>query len=302
MKLGRRKFLAGSLATLGVGVLGVQTGCQPQNKITFYQPYDRLTLGNTGIKVSRLCMGTGMKGWMRQSNQTRLGEKKFLNLIQAAYDRGIRVFDLADLYGTHQYVAKALKGIDRDKYVLISKIWWRDSGLPEKERPDADIVVNRFCKELDTDYIDVALLHCVVSGDWPNELRRQMDILAKLKEKNIIGAHGISCHSLDALKAAVNEPWVDSVNTRINPYGIKMDGPAEEVAPVLRQLHDAGKGVVGMKLIGEGSYRDSDEKRDHAVKYVLELGCVDVLNVGFENTQEIDDFAARVRKVPTKTT
>ena len=302
MKLKRREFLAGSLAALGAGVLGTQTGCQTQNKITFYQPYDRLTLGNTGIEVSRLCMGTGMKGWMRQSNQTRLGEKKFLNLIQAAYDRGIRVFDLADLYGTHQYIAKALKGIDRDKYVLISKIWWRNNGLPEKERPDPDIVVNRFCKELDTDYIDVVLLHCVDSGDWPNELRRQMDILAQLKEKNIIGAHGISCHSLDALKAAVNEPWVDSVNTRINPYGIKMDGPAEEVAPVLHQLHDAGKGVVAMKLIGEGSYRDSDEKRDHAVKYVLQLGCVDVLNVGFENTQEIDDFAARIRKVPTKIT
>ncbi|MHC4806992.1 MAG: hypothetical protein ACYTBX_12155, partial [Planctomycetota bacterium] len=65
----------------------------------------------------------------------------------------------------------------------------------------------------------------------------------------------------------------------------------------LKALHKQGKGVVGMKLIGEGSFRDSDEKRDESVRYVLGLGCVDTMVVGFEKVQEIDDFAARVRKV-----
>ena len=125
-----------------------------------------------------------------------------------------------------------------------------------------------------------------------------MDILAGLKDKGFVRAHGISCHSLGALEAAAQEPWVDVVNTRINPYGVKMDGPPERVAPVLQKLHKAGKAVVGMKLIGEGAFRDDDEKRDRSVKYVLGLGCVDILNVGFESTEEIDDFAARVRRVP----
>ena len=148
-----------------------------------------------------------------------------------------------------------------------------------------------------TDYIDLVLLHCVVSPKWPAELRQQMDLLAKLKEKGVIRAHGVSCHSLEALAACATEPWVDSVHTRINPYGVKMDGPADQVVPVLKKIHAAGKGVVGMKIIGEGEFRNSEEKRDASVKFVLGLGCVDVLNVGCENIGEVNDLAARVKRV-----
>jgi predicted aldo/keto reductase-like oxidoreductase len=188
----------------------------------------------------------------------------------------------------------------REDYVINTKIWWRGGGIPEKERPDADVVVERFIKELKTDYIDVVLLHCVASEKWPQELRKQMDILDKLKHKGIIRAHGVSCHSLTALQAAADEPWVDSVNVRINAYGKSMDASVEKVEPVVRKLHKAGKGVVGMKLIGEGSFRNSDEKRDKSISYVLGLGCVDSMVVGFEKIEEVDDFAARVRKVPRK--
>lgn len=125
-----------------------------------------------------------------------------------------------------------------------------------------------------------------------------MDILHNLKQKGIIRAHGISCHSLQALQAAVSEPWVESVNARINPYGIKMDGPPEKVAPMLKKLHKAGKAIVGMKILGEGEFRNSNQKRDHSVRYVLGLDCVDTMIVGFEKVEEIDDFAARIRKVP----
>lgn len=273
-------------------------GSAQEDKPAVFEPYELVPLGKTGLKVSRVCFGTGMTGWMRQSNQTRLGKDKFEALIRAAYERGVRLFDLADTYGTHPYVAPALKDVDRASYAIITKIWWAPEGIPEKERPEADVVVARFLKELKTDYIDVVLLHCLESAKWPQELRRYMDTLARLKDKGIIKAHGVSCHSLGALKAAAQEPWVDSVNARINAYGVAMDGPVEKVAPVLEQLHKAGKGVVGMKLIGEGRFRNSDEKRNRSVSYVLGLGSVDVLNVGFEKVEEIDDFAARVRKVP----
>jgi predicted aldo/keto reductase-like oxidoreductase len=182
--------------------------------------------------------------------------------------------------------------------VINTKIWWRKGGLPEEERPDADVVVERFLKELQTDYLDVVLLHCVDKANWPEVLDKQMGILWDLKRKGVIRAHGVSCHSLEALKAAGDEDWVDSVNARINAYGVKMDAGPEEVTPVLAKMHKAGKSVIGMKLIGEGTFRESDEKRDKSVSYVLGLGSVDAMVVGFEKAEEIDDFAARVRKVP----
>jgi aryl-alcohol dehydrogenase-like predicted oxidoreductase len=263
-----------------------------------YDPFEPVMLGKSGLKVSRFCLGTGVHGGNRESNHTRMGKERFDALVQGAHERGIALYDLADLYGTHPLLLPALRGIPRDRYGIISKIWFRPGGIPDTDRPDADVVVQRFLKEIGTDYLDLVLLHCVESPKWPEQLRKQMDILAKLKEKGVIRAHGVSCHSIDALEAAAAEPWVDSVHTRINPYGMSMDGPVEKVVPVLQKLHAAGKGVVGMKIIGEGRLRNDEEKRDASAKFVLGLGCVDVLNIGFEKVEEIDDFAARVRKVP----
>jgi aryl-alcohol dehydrogenase-like predicted oxidoreductase len=229
-----------------------------------------------------------------------MGKENFEALLKGAYDRGVRVFDMADLYGTHPYLLPALKGIPRDDYAIISKIWFRPGGIPEPERPDADVVIERFLKELGTDHIDLLLLHCVESSNWPTDLSKQMEILAKYKKKGAIRAHGVSCHTVEALEAAAAEPWVDSVHARINPYGMSMDKGSERVPGVLKKLHDAGKGVVGMKIIGEGKLRNDPDKRDESLRYVLGLGCVDILNVGFEKLEEVDDLAMRVRKVERK--
>ena len=260
-------------------------------------PYALVPLGRTPLKVSRVCLGTGMRGGGRASNHTRLGKEKLEALIRESFDRGVRLFDLADLYGTHPYVIPALRGIARDRYQVATKIWWMRGGLPEDERPDSDVAVARFLRELKTDYLDLVLLHCVTSARWPQDLRRQMDLLSGLKEKGIVRALGVSCHSLAALEAAAAEPWVDSVHARINPYGMSMDGAPDAVVPVLRRIHDAGKGVVGMKIMGEGRLRSDDERRDASVRFALTLGCVDVLNVGCESIAEVDDLAARVRRV-----
>ena len=294
----RREFIAKSALGLGGMVAGVQLARGAESKPASHDPFEVVQLGKTKLKVTRFCMGTGVSGGNRQSNHTRMGKEKLEALINGAYDRGVRLFDLADLYGTHPYLIPALKGIPRDKYAIVTKIWFRQGGIPDKERPDADVVVQRFLKEIGTDYLDLVLLHCVESPKWPEELRKQMDIMAGLKEKGIIRAHGVSCHSLGALQAAADEPWVDSVHARINPYRMVMDDSPEKVAPVLKRIHDNGKGVVGMKIIGEGRLRNDEAKRDESARYVLGLGCIDVLNIGFEKVEEIDDFAARVRKVP----
>ncbi len=298
MIMQRREFIKRTALGLGALSLGTQFVPAAEAPGGFYDPYETVPLGKTGLKFSRFCMGTGMSGGNRQSNHTRMGKERFETLLNDGYDRGVRWFDLADLYGTHPYLIPALKTIPRDKYGIITKIWFRPGGIPEKERPDADVVVQRFLKEIGTDRIDLVLLHCVTSGKWPEEVRKQMDLLAKEKEKGTVRAVGVSCHSLEALQAAVDEPWVDSVHARINPFGISMDDKPEKVIPVLKQLKAAGKGVVGMKIVGEGKLRNQPEKLDECAKFVLGLGCVDVLNVGFEKTEEIDDFAARVKKVP----
>jgi aryl-alcohol dehydrogenase-like predicted oxidoreductase len=296
MKIRRREFL--TRAALGVGstLLAPQLLAAAPPVAKAFDPFERIPIGKTKLKFSRVVLGTGMRGGKRESNHTRLGKEKFEGLIRESHDRGVDTFDLADLYGTHPYVIPALKGITRDKFQVITKIWFRDGGIPEPERPDADVCVERFLRELKTDYIDLVLLHCVMSAKWPEELRRQMDILSKLKDQGKVRALGVSCHSLEALEAAATEPWVESVHTRINPYGMSMDGAPEKVVPVLKKIHAAGKGVVGMKIMGEGRLRNDDEKRDASVKYSLNLGCVDVLNVGCESIAEVDDLASRVRR------
>jgi aryl-alcohol dehydrogenase-like predicted oxidoreductase len=298
----RREFLARSIAGMGGLLLGSGRTNAAGQKTTTFDPYERVPLGRTKIMVSRVGFGTGMRGGNRQSNHTRMGEEKFDALATGCYERGIRLYDVADLYGTHPFLARALKKMRRKDYVITSKIWWRGGGIPEPERPDADVVVERFLKELNTDYVDLILLHCVASADWPEELDKYMNVLAKLKKKGLIRAHGVSCHSLAALERCVKEPWVDSVHARINPYAVKMDVRTVEEIPkveaALKAMRGQGKAVVGMKIIGEGEFRNSEEKRDKSIKYALESGCADAMVVGFEKVEEIDDFASRVRKVP----
>lgn len=295
MQMNRRQFFGATAAAAGTMLVSHsarEAGAQPARST---DPFQLVALGKTGLKVSLIGCGTGMRGGGRQSNQTRLGKEKFEALLRYAYEKGIRFFDCADMYGTHPYLASALKDVPRESYVISTKIWRFGGALPEPERPDADIVVDRFRKELNTDYIDLVLLHCMGSPTWLDQQKKQTEILAELKAKGIIRAHGASIHSLRALKACVDSTWVDSVHVRINAFGDKMDDTPENVAPVLKQLHEGGKGVVGMKLIGEGLYRDDPEKRDQSVKYVLGLGCVDTMIVGFERPEEIDDFSARVK-------
>ena len=179
--------------------------------------------------------------------------------------------------------------------MITSKMWVRSGGIPDKERPDADIVIDRFRRELNTDYIDLVQIHCMVDPNWTDIYKRQMDIMENLKAKGIIRAHGVSVHSLDAMKDALKSPWVDVIHVRINPYGIAMDKPEpEEVVDVIHQLHKSGKGIIGMKLIGDGKLRDDSEKINKALRFVLGLESVDMMIIGFENNDQIDNYVARV--------
>jgi len=284
-------------AGAGTVLLGSYIGAEPSIvKPVNYDPFQKVTLGKTGIKTTLLGMGTGFSGYNRSSNITRAGVAE--SIIRAAYERGIRYFDCADSYGTHPFTAAALKGIPRENYALGTKMWVTEGGIPEKERPDSEIVVDRFRKELNTDYIDLVQMHCMTTGDWNDQQKRFMDGLENLKAKKVIGAHGVSVHSFDALKTASESPWVDVIHVRINPYGEAMDqrDPAL-VVPVIEKFHAAGKGVIGMKLIGGGRLRNDSDKIEASLKFVLGLGTVDMIIIGFEKPEQIDNYIERIKNV-----
>ncbi len=243
------------------------------------------TLGKTGITCSFLGMGTGTRGGSDQKNQGREG---FVGCLEHAHAQGIRYFDLADAYGSHDYMKEALKrSVQRDKVMLLSKTQSRE---PAAVKADID----RFLQELDTDYLDVVLMHCMTEADWTEKYKGCMDVLSEAKAQGKIKAIGCSNHDFGALKTAAASPWVDVILARINPAGVLMDASPAEVAPVLKQAHDAGKGILGMKIVGEGQLGD---RLPESLKYVMGLGCVDAITIGFVKPAEIDDAMGKIGAV-----
>lgn len=238
----------------------------------------RVSLGNSGIQVSRLCIGTGSNGWGGSSSQTRLGFDRLVHLLRYAYDRGITFWDSADQYGSHRHVREALRQVGRERVVVTTKT---TSRTPKDVATD----VQRFLHEQGADYLDVVLLHCLMEPDWPQRYRGAMDALSRLKEEGVIRALGVSCHNFGAFQSAAREPWVDVVLARINYAGVSMDAAPEEVIPVLDQMHAGGKGIYGMKVVGNGKLT-ADVRR--AVRFVIDLPSVDALVIGMQSEAEID--------------
>jgi aryl-alcohol dehydrogenase-like predicted oxidoreductase len=247
---------------------------------------DRIKLGPRGVELSRLAMGTGTDGVGGSSNQTRkLGMAGLANLFDAAYDQGVTFWDSADQYGTHPHVKEALKRVKRERVTILSKT----HASTEKEMR-ADL--GRFRRELGTDYIDILLLHCMMDDDWPDRKKGAMAVISEAQEKGIVRTHGTSCHTLGALKAAARSPWVEVDLARINPAQAQMDSDPATVISVLKQMKAAGKGVIGMKILGAGALRN---RVDESLQFALSLDCVDCFTIGSESRAEMEDL---LRKIP----
>jgi len=283
----RREFLIRSATAAGAAWLSSQTIFQAiaqQALAKKFSASDTITLGNSGIQTSRLAMGTGTNGVEHHSRQTALGVKGLSDMLLNGYDHGLRFFDAADSYGSHPHVAEALKHVPRDKVTVLTKSWARDgAGM----RADLD----RFRRELGTDYLDVCLMHCLTEADWTDRYRGAMDALSEAKQKGIIRAHGCSCHSIEALRAAAKSPWVEVDLARINPVGAVMDADPATVIGVLKEMKASGKGIVGMKILGAGALR---KRQDEGIKYALSLGLLDAFTIGAENRSEQEDLIRRI--------
>ncbi|MEJ7604951.1 MAG: aldo/keto reductase [Bryobacteraceae bacterium] len=236
--------------------------------------HDRIKLGPMKVEMSRMAIGTGTNGGGGSSNQTKkMGVAGLSDLFKSAYDSGLNFWDAADQYGSHLHLRHALKSVPRDKVVILSKT---HASTEAEMKADLD----RFRRELNSDYIDILLLHCMLDGKWNEKKAGAMNYLSEAREKGIIKTHGVSCHTLEALKTAAATDWVQVDLARINPAGIAMDASPDVVVPILREMKAKGKGVIGMKILGAGKLRN---RADEALQFALSLDCVDVFTIGPES-------------------
>jgi predicted aldo/keto reductase-like oxidoreductase len=291
----RRDFLKGAVGAgvlAGTGALSLPVVAAAKRSAT-----DWVTLGNSGVKVTRLAFGTGTYAGRVQRE---LGQEEFTKLVRHAYDRGIRFFETADAYtGMPQMLSTALKGIPRDSYRLMTKYRTRDM-----EDPSA--TVDRLRKDLNSEYVDIMLLHCVRVPDWADQFAKLRDELSEAKEKKIIMAHGASCHGLLPLRNFPGNKWLDVALMRVNHDGTKMDsiqtrdtddkGDVPEVFSHVEKIHAQGTGVLGMKLVGEGRFT-TPEQREAAMRKVMKSGTVDAVTIGYKSTAEIDEAIERMNRI-----
>lgn len=286
MHMNRREFLERSVALGAAATLPLSAFAEdkPIRRAT-----DVIELGPAKIKVSRMAVGTGTYGAGHSSNQVRsLGVNGVADMLSAAYDKGIFFWDTADAYGTHDSIKAALKNVPREKVAILTKT---DALTGDKTREDID----RFRRELGTDYIDILLLHTRMSATWDDEDKSSMEVMAEAKEKKILRSVGISCHSVEAMQVAAKHPWLDICLARVNPAGERMDAPPEIVLPILAQMKANGKGIVGMKVLGEGSL--VEDRHDEALRYALTKNAVHCFTIGCESLAEVRDNMARIEKL-----
>jgi aryl-alcohol dehydrogenase-like predicted oxidoreductase len=279
--MNRRDFLRGSAGLVAASMVAVAPAQEASLTATTLR-----RLGNTGLSTTLLGMGTGTKANNKNSAQIRKGRETFLNTLVRGYELGVRYFDLSDSYGSHEYMREAMRrgGMDRSNLLLLTK-----SGVETKEEMSANL--ERFRKELDVDQIDIVLMHCLMDPEAMDKRKGAMEALSEAKQRGIIKAHGVSCHNLGAMKAASESPWVDVMLSRINPYQKHMDGSAEEVVEVLKRAKANGKGMLGMKILGEGLCAD---RFVESVRFALGTGCIDAFTIGFVEAAEVDDGVAKI--------
>lgn len=296
--LNRRQFIRTSAVLAGTALLSpwalsnIRAASAPAGKRT---AVDQMTLGKTGIKLSRLGIGTGSNNGQEQ---TALGRDGFTKLIHYAYDQGITYIDTAESYRTFEWISDAVKGLPREKLYIQSKM----DGKPA----DVLAVIDHHRKVFNTDYIDSLLVHCMTRDAWTDEWKRIMDGFNEAKEKKWIRAKGVSCHSLPALRAATASDWTEVHLVRVNPQGIYTDGEVadwsssthHEISPVMQEIktmHEKGHGVIGMKICGAGTFTGAAD-REKSIRFAMACKNIDAIVIGFTSTQQIDEAIERMNR------
>jgi 1-deoxyxylulose-5-phosphate synthase len=279
----RREFLKTGLAAGTIAITGSLPLLAQRQTAT-----DFVTLGRSGVKVTRLAFGTGS---FSGQVQRELGQDGFTRLVRYAYDHGIRFFETAESYGEmHKMLGIALKGIPRDSYQLMSKVTTFHDGVNPQEKLD------ELRKLANTEYFDIMLLHWQHTGTWPSDTGRWQDAILEAQSKKAIVSRGASVHGLPALRRVPGNKWLDVAMIRVNHKGKSMDaedyataglGNVSEVVEHVKEVRKEGMGVISMKLVGEGTFNREDRRQ--AMKFAFKNAGVDCVTVGYKNTAEIDE-------------
>lgn len=298
-QINRRQFIKVTAAAAGAALISKYAkSAETTSESIKKTAVDQVTLGKTGINLSRLGIGTGTRSGTTQRN---LGHEDFNSMIKYAYDQGITYFDTADAYQTHQWVREAIKGLPREKLFIQSKMLVGAGMRRGGAAPASPLeTLDRFRKEIGVDYIDSLLVHCQVAENWDEQNKQVLDELQEAKEKKIIRSHGVSCHSLAATTKAASLEWVDVNLVRINPQGVNVDSGStnvfaqsseSNVPKIVEQMKimcKNGHGIIGMKLIGEGVFTDI-EQRKKSLTWVMQQDIVDAVVIGMKSKEEIDE-------------
>lgn len=292
--ISRRQFIQTSAALAGAAAIAPLTPTSPAAALT---ATDLVPLGKKGLKICRLGMGTGSNGGQVQRD---LGQQGFNRLVRHAYDRGVTYIDTADAYRTHGMIREAIRELPREKLWIQTKMPWNKPEFINQTLQTLD----RYRKELGTDYIDSLLIHCTTKPTWKADLRPMMDAFDEAQAKGWIRMKGVSCHGLPALQCATDVNWVEVQLARVNPQGRHVDGkdgtwaePGHVPAAVkeIKAMHDKGRGIIGMKLVGNGDFKNPAD-REQALRYAMTCGFVDSVVIGFGTTAEIDEAIERMNR------
>jgi aryl-alcohol dehydrogenase-like predicted oxidoreductase len=289
--MNRRKFLSRSAAAASFATAFHNFPYASYAASKAKNASDLVTLGPRKLKLTRLAMGTGTNGFGGSSMQTRsLGVRGLGDLLRAGADQGVSFWDTADQYGSHPHVREALKAVKRDKVTLLTKT---HAHTYAEMKADFD----RYRRELNTDYIDIMLLHCMMSDTWPEERKGAMEFISEAQEKGLIKTKGVSCHTLGALKTAAKTDWVEVDLARINPAGAVMDADVNTVVGVLKEMKAKGKGIIGMKIFGAGQLSG---KADECLQYALASQVVDCFTIGAKNLEEFNKLTKQITTASTR--
>ena len=297
----RRQFLATTSSTAALlasgQLLGSEVTEEEKGKKARRTAVDLVPLGKTGYKICRLGIGTGSKGGKVQRD---LGQEGFTKLIHQCYERGIRFIDTADMYKTHTLIAKAIRDLPREKLWIQTKMRWEPRSIKEGARNCLD----RFRKELNTDYIDSLLIHCATLSTWPEDLKFIMDVFQEAKEKKVIRLQGVTCHGLPGLRAATKTDWVDVHQIRVNPQGRHVDGTfgkwgepgrTKDAFHEIRTMQKKGRGIIGMKIIGNGDFKKPDD-RERSIRFAMNCEFMDAVVIGFGSVGEVNEAIRRMNR------
>lgn len=279
----RREFLK---TTLAAGTMASVTNLQLH--AAGQAATEVVTLGKSGMQVTRLAFGTGSNnGYV----QAALGQAGFSRLVHYAYDRGIRFFETAEAYVTPAMLGEALKPFPRESYQLMSKVT-TDPGVDPQKRFD------EMRRTSQTEYFDIMLLHWQHTADWVAETTRWQDGILEAQSKKAVRTRGASVHGLPALRQMPGNKWLEVAMIRMNHNGTRMDGPTSadnnnpasvpEVVKHVKQVKEEGMGVISMKLIGNGNFTQHSD-RQAAMRFAFRDAGIDCATVGFKSTQEIDE-------------